>query len=129
MNRRSLLAAGVLPILPTHATLAQDDITARIAAEGSLAIYDAFTNIPDQLADQFTQFIAATYGVSVSVSIDQTTPLEQMVNAVLAGTSTVDVITTTADVWMATRMTAQANGIEVVEEFLPSDLIPNYDRS
>ena len=121
-----------VPILGRTLTL--DELKQQIAAEASLAVFDARTEFGDQLADQFRQFIAATYGVDITVTFDQTSATSDLLTQIQTSagerlSAPVDVMTTTADQWMSVRIDGQLSDIQVVEEFLPSDLIPNYDRT
>jgi spermidine/putrescine-binding protein len=129
--RQATPASGVVPIVGREMTA--DEVKAAIEAEGSVTVGNWTYTANDQLVQRFTQYVSDTYGVDITLNyVASQTPstyLTDIYSALGAGNpSPYDVLAIEENYWAQMMTDAQTQGTKLLEEFLPSPLIPNADR-
>jgi len=109
------------------------DLKAAIAAEGEVNVGNWTYQANDQLVKRFQDYVKTVYGVDVKLNYtgSQTpqTYLTDLYAAVGAGdNSPYDVLAIEENYWASAQAQATANGTKLMEDYLPSGLIPNADR-
>ena len=109
--------------------MTMDEIKAEIQKEGSVVVGNWTYTANDQLVQQFQKYVKDTYGVDVKLSYQGTqapsTYLTNLYTALKAGNpSPYDVLAIEENYWAE----AKAQSPPVMEDYLPSGLIPNADR-
>ncbi|HQY30941.1 MAG TPA: hypothetical protein PK691_06630, partial [Thermomicrobiales bacterium] len=107
-----------------------DDLRAAIAAEGELVLASEYPEGQAAILQQFADYVAAVYSQEIAVTTLQETQDGDPMATVYADAgarspSRIDVMATRKDHWFAARVHTFETGIEVMEEFLPSGLVPN----
>ncbi len=110
-----------------------DDIKAAIAAEGEVNVGNWTYAATDQLIAQFQKYVKTVYDVDVKLNYAGTqtasTYLTELYAAVGAGdNSPYDVLAIEENYWADAQTQAKTNSTKLMEDFLPSGLIPNADR-
>ena len=118
--------AGPVPILGRE--LSADDLKAEIEREGEVVVGNWTYTANDDLVQRFQDYVNATYGVGITLTYEGTqAPSTYLANlyAALASDndSPYDVLAIEENYWAE----ALAQPDPVMEEFLPSPLIPNAD--
>jgi len=109
--------------------LTMDEIKAEVQKEGSVVVGNWTYTANDQLVQQFQKYVKDTYGADVKLSYQGTqspsTYLTNLYTALKAGNpSPYDVLAIEENYWAE----AKSQNPPVMEEYLPSGLIPNADR-
>ncbi|HRA48880.1 MAG TPA: extracellular solute-binding protein, partial [Thermomicrobiales bacterium] len=107
-----------------------DDLRAAIAAEGELVLASEYPEGQAAILQQFADYVAAVYSQEIAVTTLQETQDGDPMATVYADAgarspSRIDVMATRKNHWFAARVHTFETGIEVMEEFLPSGLVPN----
>lgn len=110
-----------------------DEIKAAIAAEGEVVVGNWTYTANDQLVARFQDYVKTVYGVDVKLSYQASqspsTYLTDLYTAVGAGDSSpYDVLAIEENYWAEVQLQAKAEGVKLMEDFLPSGLIPNAER-
>jgi spermidine/putrescine-binding protein len=117
----------MVPIVGQEMT--REEITAAIAEEGEVVVGNWTYTANPQIVEQFEQYVSDTYGVDVKLFYEgsqaPSTYLTNLYTAIGAGDpSPYDVLAVEENYWAE----AQTQPEPVMEEFLPSGLVPNADR-
>ncbi len=109
--------------------MSADEITEAIRDEGEVVVGNWTYTANDAIVEQFQQHVKETYGVDVKLTYNGTqspsTYLTNLYTAVRSGNpSPYDVLAIEENYWAE----AKSQSVEVMEEFLPTGLIPNADR-
>jgi spermidine/putrescine-binding protein len=109
--------------------MSQDDIVAAMKQEGELVVANWTYTANDQLVAQFQKYVKDTYGVDVKLIYEGTqapsTYLTNLYTALKAGNpSPYDVMAIEENYWAEAKLQTPP----VLEEFLPSPLVPNAER-
>jgi spermidine/putrescine-binding protein len=123
---------------PVHVALLDremtfDEIKAAIADEGEVNVGNWTYTASDQLVQRFQQYILDVYGEEITLNYAQSqqpsTYLTELYTAVGSGNSSpYDVLAIEENYYAEVQAQAAAEGVTLLEEFLPSGLIPNADR-
>lgn len=110
-----------------------DDIKAAIAAEGEVNVGNWTYTASDQLVQRFQQYIKDVYDEDIKLNYAQSqspsTYLTELYTAVGSGNSSpYDVLAIEENYYAEVLAQAAAENIQLLEEYLPSGLIPNADR-
>jgi ABC-type Fe3+ transport system substrate-binding protein len=124
---------GAIQVPIARRSMTAADLKTEIVSEGSVVIGSAYPAGQDAVAAAFARHIQATYSVQIGVTFSPigvgAEALGPVYDAVESGaTAPFDVLATRKDHWFSAKIHAQASGVPVMEEFLPSDLIPNEAR-
>ena len=127
-------AAGgpvMVPIVGREMT--HDEIAAAIAAEGEITVGNWTYTANDQLVARFQNYVKETYGADITLnyqaSQSPSTYLTDLYTAVGAGDSSpYDVLAIEENYWAEVQIEQEKQGVKLMEDFLPSGLIPNADR-
>jgi spermidine/putrescine-binding protein len=106
--------------------MTDDEIKAEIAKEGSLTVANWTYTATDELVNQFQMYVKATYGADIKLNyVGSQSPSEYLTKLAAAkqsGTETpYDVMAVEENYW------ADATDQGLVQDFLPSGLVPNQD--
>lgn len=117
----------LIPIVNKEMT--RDDIVAAIKQEGELVVANWTYTANDQIVAQFQKYVKDTYGVDIKLIYEGTqapsTYLTNLYTALKAGNpSPYDVMAIEENYWAEAKL----QDPPVLEEYLPSPLIPNADR-
>jgi spermidine/putrescine-binding protein len=117
----------LIPIVNQEMT--RDDIVAAIKQEGELVVANWTYTANDQIVAQFQKYVKDTYGVDIKLIYEGTqapsTYLTNLYTALKAGNpSPYDVMAIEENYWAEAKL----QDPPVLEEYLPSPLIPNADR-
>ncbi len=109
--------------------MTQDEIKAAIKKEGRVVVGNWTYTANDQLVQRFQKYVKDTYGVDIKLDYEGTqapsTYLTNLYTAVKANNpSPYDVLAIEENYWAE----AKAQTPPVMEDYLPSGLIPNADR-
>jgi len=120
-----------VPIVGKDMTL--DDIKAAIAAEKEVNVGNWTYSANPQLIEQFQKYVKTTYDVDITLnyvgSQTPTTYLTELYAAVDSGQdSPYDVLAIEENYWAEVQARSKEQGTKLMEDFLPSGLIPNADR-
>ncbi|MCO5220143.1 MAG: extracellular solute-binding protein [Thermomicrobiales bacterium] len=110
-----------------------DEIKAAIAAEGEVNVGNWTYTASDQLVQRFQQYILDVYGEEIKLNYAQSqspsTYLTELYTAVGSGNSSpYDVLAIEENYYAEVQAQAAAEGVTLLEDFLPSGLIPNAER-
>jgi len=110
-----------------------DDIKAAIQAEGEVNVGNWTYSANPQIVEQFQKYVKSIYDVDIKLnyvgSQTPTTYLTDLYNAVKAGDqSPYDVLAIEENYWATVQAQAKAQGTKLMEDYLPSGLIPNAQR-
>lgn len=127
-------AAGgpvMVPIVGREMT--HDEIAAAVAAEGEVTVGNWTYTANDQLVARFQDYVKQTYGADIKLnyqaSQSPSTYLTDLYTAVGAGDSSpYDVLAIEENYWAEVQIEQEKQGVKLMEDFLPSGLIPNADR-
>src|SRR4051794_19339174 len=144
---QSVLAAGAFaqatPVSPAQAgpvnvpivgkDMTFDDIKAAIQAEGEVNVGNWTYSANPQLIEQFQKYVKSVYDVDIKLnytgSQTPTTYLTDLYAAVDSGSETpYDVLAIEENYWAEVQARSQEQSTKLMEDFLPSGLIPNADR-
>lgn len=117
----------MVPIL--NRELTADEIKAEIENEGEVTVGNWTYTANDTLVRKFEEYVQETYGVEVKLNYEASqqpsTYLTNLYTALRAGDpAPYDVLAIEENYWAEARSQPES----VMEEFLPSGLIPNADR-
>jgi spermidine/putrescine-binding protein len=120
-----------VPILNREMT--KDEIAAEIANEGQVNVGNWTYTANQQLVERFQQYVKDTYGVDVKLNYAASqTPsiyLTELYTAVAAGDqSPYDVMAIEENYWAEVQAESKKQNTKLMEDFLPSGLIPNAER-
>ena len=104
--------------------MTDDEIKAAVAAEGGLTVGNWTYTATDELVNQFQKYVKATYGADIKLTyVGSQSPSEYLTKLSAAknsGSETpFDVIAVEENYWQ------DAMDQDLVDAFLPSDLVPN----
>lgn len=124
-------ASGVVPIVGREMTA--DEIKAAIEAEGEVTVGNWTYTANDQLVQRFQDYVKQTYGVDIKLnyqaSQSPSTYLTDLYTSVGAGESSpYDVLAIEENYWAEVQQEQTKRGTKLMEDFLPSPLIPNAER-
>lgn len=110
-----------------------EDIKAAIAAEKEVNVGNWTYTASDQLIQRFQQYVQDVYGEKITLNYAQSqspsTYLTELFTAVGSGNSSpYDVLAIEENYHAEVQAQAASEGVKLVEDFLPSGLIPNADR-
>lgn len=110
-----------------------EDIQAAIEAEGEVNVGNWTYTANDQLIQRFQEYVSDVYGVNITLnyaaSQQPSTYLTELYTAVAAGDQApYDVLAIEENYWAEARFQAETEGVTLMEEYLPSGLIPNAER-
>ncbi|GIW04245.1 MAG: hypothetical protein KatS3mg059_0865 [Thermomicrobiales bacterium] len=110
-----------------------EDIKAAIADEGEVTVGNWTYLASDKLAERFGQYVKDVYDVEIKVNYLQSqqpsTYLTELYTAVGAGDqSPIDVMAIEENYWAEVQLQSQKQSTKLMEDYLPSGLIPNADR-
>ncbi len=119
--------SGVVPIL--NRPMTQDEIAAEVAKEGTVNVGNWTYTANDTLVQKFQEYVKATYGADVKLNYAATqapsTYLTSVFTSLQSGSPpSYDVLAIEENYWAQASQQPQP----VMEEYLPSPLIPNADR-
>ena len=124
-------ATTVVPIVGRE--MSMDDVRAAIEQEGQVTVANWTYTANDQLIQRFQQYIQDTYGVGITLnyvgSQSPTTYITDLYTTSQSGQpSTYDVMAIEVNYWGQVQLESANRGVKLMEDFLPSPLIPNADR-
>lgn len=110
-----------------------DDIKAAIKAEGEVTVGNWTYTANDQLVQRFQDYVKSIYGEDVTLhyqaSQSPSTYLTDLYTAVGAGDqSPYDVLAIEESYWAEVQLQAKTQSTKLMEDYLPSGLVPNADR-
>jgi spermidine/putrescine-binding protein len=110
-----------------------DEIKAAIAEEGEVTVGNWTYTAIDQLVERFKLYVKTVYGEDINVnyvaSQQPSTYIADLYTTVASGDpSTYDVMAIEENYWAEVQLRSKTEGIKLMEDFLPSGLIPNADR-
>jgi ABC-type Fe3+ transport system substrate-binding protein len=117
-------AAGTKHVAILNQDMTDDQIKAEIKKEGGLTVGNWTYTATDELVDQFQKYVKATYGEDVKLTyVGSQSPSEYLTKLAAAKNSNsetpFDVIAVEENYWQ------DAVDQDLVDSFLPSDLVPN----
>jgi spermidine/putrescine-binding protein len=120
-----------VPIVGKQMTF--DDIKAAIAEEKEVNVANWTYQASDQLVAQFEKYVKDVYGEDIKVNYGQSqqpsTYLTDLYTAVGSGDSSPwDVMAIEENYWAEVQLRSQQQSTKLMEDYLPSGLIPNADR-
>ncbi len=126
-------AAGPVNVPIVGADMTFEEIKAAIAAEGEVNIGNWTYSANPQLIEQFQKYIKTVYDVDITLnytgSQTPTTYLTDLYTAVDSGQNApLDVIAIEENYWAEVQARSVENSTKLMEDFLPSGLIPNAER-
>ena len=126
-------ANGPVDVPIVGKSMSFDDIKAAIAAEGEVNVGNWTYKANDQLVKRFQDYVKTVYDVEVKLNYaaSQTpqTYLTDLYTAVGSGDNApYDVLAIEENYWADAQTQAKNNGTKLMEDYLPSGLIPNADR-
>jgi spermidine/putrescine-binding protein len=126
-------AAGPVNVPIVGKDMTFDEIKAAIEAEGEVTVGNWTYTANDQLIEQFQKYVKTVYDVDVTLnyqaSQSPSTYLTDLYTAVGAGDSSpYDVLAIEENYWAEVQIEATKQGTKLMEDFLPSGLIPNAER-
>lgn len=144
---QSVLAAGAFaqatPVSPAAngpvnvpivgKSMSTDDIKAAIQAEGEVTVGNWTYSANPQIVEQFQKYVKDLYGVDIKLnyvgSQTPTTYLTDLYAAVDSGQNApYDVLAIEENYWAEVQARSQEQGTKLMEDYLPSGLIPNAER-
>jgi spermidine/putrescine-binding protein len=110
-----------------------DEIKAAIAEEGEVTVGNWTYTAIDQLVERFKLYVKTVYDEDINVnyvaSQQPSTYIADLYTTVASGDpSTYDVMAIEENYWAEVQLRSKTEGIKLMEDFLPSGLIPNADR-
>lgn len=110
-----------------------EDIKAAIAEEQTVTVGNWTYTANDQLVQRFQEYVKTVYDVDITLnyvaSQQPATYITDLYTTAAAGSeSTYDVMAIEENYWAEVQLQAQNQGVKLMEDFLPSGLIPNAER-
>jgi len=110
-----------------------DEVKAAIQEEGSVTVGNWTYTANDQLVARFQQYVKTVYDVDITLNYvasqqPATYITDLYTTAASGGDSTYDVMAIEENYWAEVQLQATNQGVKLMEDFLPSGLIPNADR-
>jgi spermidine/putrescine-binding protein len=110
-----------------------EDIQAAIESEGEVNVGNWTYTANDQLIERFRQYVSDVYGVNIRLNYGGTqspsTYLTEVYTAVAAGDQApYDVLAIEENYWAEVQLQARNQNTTLMEEYLPSGLVPNAER-
>ncbi len=126
-------ANGPVDVPIVGKSMSMDDIKAAIKDEGEVTVGNWTYSANDQIVEQFQKYVEAVYGEKIKLnyvgSQSPTTYLTDLYTAVGAGDSSpYDVMAIEENYWAEAQAQATAQGVKLMEDYLPSGLVPNAQR-
>jgi spermidine/putrescine-binding protein len=126
-------AGGPVNVPIVGKTMTLDEIKAAVAEEGEVTVGNWTYTANDQLVKRFQDYVKQTYGADIKLnyqaSQSPSTYLTDLYTAVGAGdNSPYDVLAIEENYWAEVQIEATKRGTKLMEDYLPSGLIPNADR-
>ncbi len=126
-------ASGPVNVPIVGKEMSFDEIKAAIAEEKEVNVGNWTYTASDQLVQRFQQYIADVYGEQIKLNYAQSqspsTYLTELFTAVGSGNSSpYDVLAIEENYYAEVQAQATSENVKLVEDFLPSGLIPNGDR-
>lgn len=124
-------ATTIVPIVGREMT--HEEIAAAVAEEGEVTVGNWTYTANDQLIARFQKYVKTTYGADITLNYQSSqspsTYLTDLYTAVGAGDeSPYDVLAIEENYWAEVQIEQTKQGVKLMEDFLPSPLIPNADR-
>jgi spermidine/putrescine-binding protein len=121
----------MVPIVGRDMTF--DEIKAAIAEEGQLTVGNWTYTANDQLVARFQEYVQTVYGEEITLnyvaSQQPATYITDLYTTIASGSPpTYDVMAIEENYWAEVQLQSQNQGIKMMEDFLPSGLIPNAER-
>jgi spermidine/putrescine-binding protein len=113
--------------------MSKDEIAAEIEKEGEVTVANWTYTASDQLVDQFKKYVKETYGKDIKLnyvgSQQPATYLTALFTANGAGDpAPYDLMAIEENYWAEVQLQEKQQDVKLMEDFLPSALIPNADR-
>jgi len=110
-----------------------DDIKAAIAAEGEVTVGNWTYSANDQLIKRFQDYVKTVYDVDIKLnyvgSQSPSTYIADLYTAVQSGSETpYDVLAIEENYWAQVQGDSATQGTKLMEDYLPSGLVPNAER-
>lgn len=126
-------AAGPVNVPIVGKMMSFDDLKTAIAAEKEVNVGNWTYQANDQLVKRFQQYVKTVYGVDVKLnytgSQTPSTYLTELYTAVGSGdNSPYDVLAIEENYWAEVQLQAKTQNTKLMEDYLPSGLVPNADR-
>jgi spermidine/putrescine-binding protein len=126
-------AGGPVNVPIVGAEMTFDDIVAAIQEEGEVNVANWTYTATDALVERFQQYVNDVYGVEITLNyVGSQTPSTYMTELYTTSgageTAPYDVMAIEENYWAEAQLQAAANNVKLMEDFLPSGLIPNADR-
>jgi spermidine/putrescine-binding protein len=120
---------GPINVSIVNKEMTHDEIVAAIQAEGTVNVGNWTYTANDTLIAKFVEYVKSTYGVDIQLNYEASqapsTYLTNLYTALQSGNPpALDVMAIEENYWAE----AQSQPEPVMEEFLPSGLVPNADR-
>jgi spermidine/putrescine-binding protein len=121
----------MVPIVGREMTF--DEIKAAIAEEGEVTVGNWTYTANDQLVQRFQDHVQQVYGEEITLnyvaSQQPATYITDLYTTAASGSdSTYDVMAIEENYWAEVQLQSQNEGTKLMEDFLPSGLIPNAGR-
>lgn len=126
-------ANGPVDVPIVGKSMSFDDIKAAIKDEGQVTVGNWTYTANDQLVEQFQKYVETVYGEKIKLnyvgSQSPSTYLTDLYTAIGAGgNSPYDVFAIEESYWSEVQEQAATRGVKLMEDYLPSGLIPNAER-
>ncbi len=126
-------AAGPVNVPIVGKDMTFDEIKAAIAEEGEVTVGNWTYTANDQIIEQFQAYVKAVYDVDVTLNyVGSQSPATYITDlyttSASGGDSTYDVMAIEENYWAEVQLQATNQSTKLMEDFLPSGLIPNADR-
>jgi spermidine/putrescine-binding protein len=126
-------AGGPVNVPIVGAEMTFDDIVAAIQEEGEVTVGNWTYTAIDKLVPRFQQYVNDVYGVEITLNyIASQTPSTYMTELYTAAGADeappYDVLAIEENYWAEAQLQETTNNVTLMEEFLPSGLIPNAER-
>jgi spermidine/putrescine-binding protein len=126
-------AGGAVNVPIVGRDMTFEEIKAAIEAEGEVTVGNWTYTANPQLIERFQGYVKQVYDVDITLnytgSQSPSTYLTDLYTAVGAGNdSPYDVLAIEENYWAEVQIESANRGVKLMEDFLPSGLIPNADR-
>jgi spermidine/putrescine-binding protein len=130
---QSPAASGPVNVPIVGKEMSFEDIKAAIVDEGEVNVGNWTYTANDQLVARFQQYVQQVYDVEIKLnyaaSQSPSTYLTELYTAVGSGdNSPYDVLAIEENYWAEAQLQSKNQGTKLMEDFLPSGLIPNAER-
>lgn len=126
-------ASGTVKVSILNKEMTHDEIAAEVKKEGKVVVGNWTYTANDELIKRFQDYVKTTYGADVKLSYEASqSPSTYLVNLYTAlksnNDSPYDVLAIEENYWAEAQAQGKSQNSPVMEDYLPSGLIPNAER-